>query len=85
MNTTDRTGSNGGLYLTAASGAKTGLDVQIIEILEDGTTFSVLDNRLYADGEDLTTRTWKRGDHIRGRTTAITLSAGQIHCLKESH
>jgi hypothetical protein len=88
MNVIDRNGANGGRLITPATGAVTGLDCSHVTVLEDGTTFSVLTNLLYPSGsagagvgDALTSRTWKRGDVIRGVTTAITLTAGACDAL----
>jgi hypothetical protein len=82
MNTSDKNGRAGGSYLTSAQGAQTGKKFFLIEVLEDGTEFSVLTNGVM-DGADLTSRTWKRGDRIWGLTTAITVSAGEVLAWKD--
>jgi len=76
-NTVDRNGANGAKLLTSAEGAQTGLEVIMVEVLEDGTTFSTFTNSQMT-GRAVTARTWKRGDRIPGFTTAITVSAGEV-------
>lgn len=87
MNSVDRTGSEGGRLITSATGAVTGVQFSILEVLEDDTTFSVLTNGFYPSGagvgETLISRTWKRGDRIGGLTTAVTVTAGAAHGLTQ--
>jgi hypothetical protein len=85
MNTVDKNGSNGGRFIIPATGAVTGFKASIVEIREDGTTFSVFTNSLYpagaGAGEDITTLTFAKGERIGGLTTAITVSAGRVHVI----
>jgi hypothetical protein len=83
MNTADRTGSEGGRLITSATGAVTDVQFGILEVLEDGTIFSVLNNAFYGKGDSLTSRVWKRGDRIAGLTSAVTVSAGAVHGLTQ--
>ena len=86
-NTIDRNGSNGGRFITSATGAVTGIRASIVEVCEDGTTFSVFTNSLYPSGagigEAITSLTFAKGERIGGTTKEITVSAGRVHALLE--
>jgi hypothetical protein len=83
MNTLDRNGSAGGTLISSTTGALVGVAFSCVEILEDGTTFSVWTNKRY-NGNPLTGRTWKRGDRIWGLTTALTCTAGEAHAIDQA-
>lgn len=73
-------GSAGGSFLTSSQGAVIG-KYRVIEIREDSTTFTALDNALYG-GATITGLTFSKGERIYGLTTKVHVATGSVHAIK---
>jgi len=75
--------SQGQVWAVAATGAITG-KFKVIQIVDDGTTFSdltMLDSTNIALAE---AATYNKGEYIYGRCTGFTVSAGRVCAHKYS-
>jgi hypothetical protein len=72
---------NGVTYANSGTGAVTG-DFGCLVVMEDGTTFSNIDQR---DADNITIAegvTYNQGYQIVGKTTGFTVSAGSVAAIK---